>query len=701
MTNFHSFFTGFAFRRGWLAAACLLGALSAPAQKMPKQLQLDQVFDMPFIQQLLTQDMTQAVYLGRLGRVQDMERILEQVAERLPDHPVPSYNLACAKARLGKTDEALEWLARAVDAGIGNAVQIAQDPDLATLRGDPRYEILMERAGTVEPFAVARKAPEPAPVIRGVARVTEKNTAWDPRTGMLRCLFVFPEEAASGEAVRGNGEARDRVRAWYQAGEAAGNLRDLYDNRDRGHSRIADDGFPQLSLVEYGAEAKWRELEWGTQTLFLYNAVTLGNASVAATSGPYWRSMARRAYVDPRAMGALHAQYRMNHLYVYPEHKDHDPGHNGDGGGYGDVFCANTPYLVISQGSSGSDSAFLSAFALTLAALRPDTKQALAEKGLLMPTLQMLLRTSNQGIQDHRAYLSGAAHPTVFDGSKLDPLRMVERAHAITPDRLPPLAVLDIVEEDLGLPGVDYFHPTPGETLWTTPHAIARVVRSMQYRRRMVLSAKNSLDANGRPLTYHWAVLRGNPGQIEIRPRNDERSEVEIVVSYHERFPVAPGARLESNRVDIGAFVHNGEYYSPPSFISLFYLDNEERAYDEEGRIRSVQYSGGETPGNYVEPLLDVPKDWRDEYHYGPDGELTGWTRSFRGESLAFTAEGRLLVDPAPGGREPEARPVLYLGMPGEDDLPVLVPVVATPREAVSAASAAAEAQDAPPGSTP
>jgi hypothetical protein len=47
--------------------------------------------------------------------------------------------------------------------------------------------------------------------------------------------------------------------------------------------------------------------------------------------------------------------------------------------------------------------------------------------------------------------------------------------------------------------------------------------------------------------------------------------------------------------VDIGAFVNNGKYYSPPSFVTFFFLDHEARAYDEQGRILEIGYKTGET----------------------------------------------------------------------------------------------------------
>ena len=47
-----------------------------------------------------------------------------------------------------------------------------------------------------------------------------------------------------------------------------------------------------------------------------------------------------------------------NLLYVYPAHRDYDAKN-------GDLFPANTPYLLVSRGSSGSDKPFLDAIALT------------------------------------------------------------------------------------------------------------------------------------------------------------------------------------------------------------------------------------------------------------------------------------------------------------------------------------------------
>jgi tetratricopeptide (TPR) repeat protein len=70
----------------------------------------------------------------------------EEAAERLRDahrrHPEAGgilYNLACAEARLGNSDEALLHLARAVEIESRFAEIARDDEDLASIRDDPRF----------------------------------------------------------------------------------------------------------------------------------------------------------------------------------------------------------------------------------------------------------------------------------------------------------------------------------------------------------------------------------------------------------------------------------------------------------------------------------------------------------------------------------------------------------------------------------
>jgi hypothetical protein len=397
------------------------------------------------------------------------------------------------------------------------------------------------------------------------------------------------------------GELGKLLTLWYKEGTAAGNVGDWYDNRDGEHSPLDLRPYPQLRKVIYTeADVKARR-HWALQPRILPHVV-FGNSSTSAPpqmSG----SNVRTYYCSPDGLDILASQYTHNNLYIYPEHRDHDPGHNGVGDGYGDLYPTNTPYLLTSQGSSGSDQPFMRALPFTLAAFRPEVKKKLVETGLLMPTVQMILRSMNRHLSSPKEYLTGMAHPTVFEGSWVDPLAMVKRAHEITADRIPPLVKLLVVEERKAVAGKDFFEP-PGYTEQhsDTVSVIARIWRGRDRQRRLLVSAEESLDVNKKPLTFTWVVLRGDEKRIQIRPRNKAGSVAEIIVAYHERRPIAPGSPMESNRVDIGVFAHNGSYYSAPGFITFYSLDCEGRTYDEKGRPVEIGYGMGETEWKLTDP---------------------------------------------------------------------------------------------------
>ncbi len=63
------------------------------------------------------------------------------------------YNVACLYAVEGRTDEALACLTTAVRRGFGNREWFARDPDMDSLRNDPRFEALMGQLDAGQPGA--------------------------------------------------------------------------------------------------------------------------------------------------------------------------------------------------------------------------------------------------------------------------------------------------------------------------------------------------------------------------------------------------------------------------------------------------------------------------------------------------------------------------------------------------------------------
>ena len=55
------------------------------------------------------------------------------------------YNLGCGYSLLGEADRALEALRGAVDAGYSDAERLVDDPDLESVRSDPRFDALLDR----------------------------------------------------------------------------------------------------------------------------------------------------------------------------------------------------------------------------------------------------------------------------------------------------------------------------------------------------------------------------------------------------------------------------------------------------------------------------------------------------------------------------------------------------------------------------
>lgn len=71
---------------------------------------------------------------------------LAVATEARPADPYLHYNLACAQARSGNEEGALESLSSALDLGLPQPLQMESDQDLASLRELPRFRALIERA---------------------------------------------------------------------------------------------------------------------------------------------------------------------------------------------------------------------------------------------------------------------------------------------------------------------------------------------------------------------------------------------------------------------------------------------------------------------------------------------------------------------------------------------------------------------------
>ncbi len=131
---------------------------------------------------------TRLVAAFRDGLYDEALTLCDRQAELLPDRPEPVYNAACALARLGRTGEALDRLARAIDLGYADPDHMKADPDLAAVRDDDRFATLL---------AKARAKAEARPYEKGAALPGVRTVEGLPEGGLRYRLRMRPGASAA------------------------------------------------------------------------------------------------------------------------------------------------------------------------------------------------------------------------------------------------------------------------------------------------------------------------------------------------------------------------------------------------------------------------------------------------------------------------------------------------------------------------
>jgi tetratricopeptide (TPR) repeat protein len=109
-------------------------------------------FEIGFFERVLAHEPHNLAALEVLGhaytRAGEIEKGLEidrRLAALLPRNAIVHYNLACSLSLLGRIDEALDVLRRAISLGYSDFEFLARDPDLVNVRRDARYLALLKR----------------------------------------------------------------------------------------------------------------------------------------------------------------------------------------------------------------------------------------------------------------------------------------------------------------------------------------------------------------------------------------------------------------------------------------------------------------------------------------------------------------------------------------------------------------------------
>ena len=648
--------------RSWARCTALALTLALPfpglAESAPGYSGIG-VFELPAIARAEEAILTRA----RLGSAEESAAQLSGLIARYPD----AWRLRLLAAGLavarGDKDGAVTALLEADRLEAPGLREILSGDEFAEIAADPRLAAIGGHP------AQQPAPPEPGLISGGQARVTPGNSTWDPERRRIVTRFAFPPILRTHSFAQNPPPGPlQELQQLVRRGQAAGNTGDLYDNRDGGHSALPQGAREQLSHVVYGPQAEAAGLHYGLNTALLFDAPTFGNSSTALT-GQLWRSQPRHALTTPGGPQSLWELYTNNHIYVFPEHTDHDP---VAGGGQGDVFPALTPYMLISQGSSGSDQPILEAIKTILAAFPPDVKERLRHERLIAPAVQKVFRSGLTGLGPE-GILDPLAHPSVFLAESIDLAAMIRTAQQMRPETLPGLTRIRVLRESP--PHASVFAERLSERLFDTPAAVARVWRGGQFTRSFVLGAAETVDPNGRDLTFHWRVLRGDPDRIRTKPLDEAGTRVEVEIDWQEPAPVPGRAEITSSRVDIAVFADNGAEISAPAYFSLLFPAHERRTYDAMGRpLRIDRRRDGADA--YADPLIWPVQDWEDRFDHAADGTLLGWVRTDDQGTRQYTPHGLEVLETGEDGRPAIARQVGYRvePVPGHGTRVVIVP---------------------------
>ena len=468
----------------------------------------------------------QFVIAVRGGNTAQMETICRKGVALLPDDPTWHYNLACSLAYFDKReDDALDALEKAIDLGFRDRAAIANDKDLKRLEKHRRYAELLEYADLMKtrPLLLGPMATVDATGLFGQPiALGEQNMGWDFDAG----CFVAHLKLAQASA--------------------GGNVGDLYMNRDRQHALLNVGGYPGLTVVSLDKGGRDRRLDVDMPNV-LFPYPVFGNCSRALLDSLYWRSIPRQMMTtDSAELNRMARFYLSNQTWVFPANADYPPvGTNGD------VFASITPYWMTTAGRSWSDLPYLRLALEVSRSLKPDVKKEIVRRGLLAPTIQVLIRKSFHSVTNEADYLGARAHPTAFPSGGVNKSRLVAAAKALTADAIPPLAVVSVSADQPAEPA-----KFP-ELTYATGFAWAYVLRSDAWTRTFVISAKGASE---------FAFVQTHGSGVDVKVEKEAPDRAKVTIDRHGMLP--------TNRVDIAVFGRNpGTGWGNPSYVSFARMD--------------------------------------------------------------------------------------------------------------------------------
>lgn len=547
------------------------------------------------------------------------------------------YNIACAQAMQCKTNDAMETLERAYREGYREVEHTQKDSDLKCLFENSRFKALLKK--------MAEDPTPPHPPMSPVDQVvshSETNTTWDIR----RTVFFAGIDASSqikqlaqNKKRQYSGPLSKQILFWEEEGTADTQFPLLYINRDGNNSYFKKDQYPELLFLQYPQAMIQREQHIGEPNSIYYNVNNMlyfpvvGSCGMAVIRPDFTSSLVNVYALDQQAILRQSLIALANQLYFYAAGTDYTKEQ-------GDQLYFNFPLSISVAGNAGAEKKFVEASIAAVAAMQPSVRDILTTKGMLGLALNKLIRTSQKAVKKPEDYLTGAAHPPVFEPDQLDVEKMVRQAHALDIYQTPP-PTFGTVEVSKALQADSDLPPLRSEILCDTPLCKCMAFRGHAYTRRYTIQTKPENKSH----KIHWVCLQGLPGKVRLTADPKVPNQIIADVDYHPIFEqTTPGGKkIRTSRVDIAAISEHLGSYSIPIVFSIFFLPDETRQYAPDGKLVSVDYTIPQA--DFHGKKLQVRRNWKDVFHYDKAGGVNGWAR-YRGLTCDhYTKEGYKIIE--------------------------------------------------------
>lgn len=589
-------------------------------------------YDMPdYTEKFSELDRTQNWFEeDRENRAEDFADAAREGIRLKIEPPIWYYNYACALARMGQKDEAIQALEQAIAAGYDESDHAKEDDDLASLRTDARFKKLMAMSDEIKRnWRLPQKS---AAIEAGVIRLDESNIYWGLRdssymvdvTGATSNTLIYlnhnaeyrPAPVGDMVTVEYAEELQDRGRT---CGAANFNFQDVQARK------------PIPTILDCAA---------------LYEEDRTNDV----------QSVAARMWGDSDASWNEAWHLYENVLGVYDIGTDYADDRV-------DRIFGWSPVLLACHSQEESDD-LVRICSEAWRALKPEVR----EKGGIRQLLGVI-RRGQKGVKTEQDFMSSSAQRPAIPVENIDEEKVLSIASKLGKP-YPEIPFISRSALSFETTAVTDLKSSPYDqsVLSSSPHHVAYVARWAEK------TGKIEVVVNRGEGELMWKVLQGDPSKIRFTKKASITKKaptagvdvicdvMEIACDYHEAFDVMlpNGKKMKSTRVDIGCFRVEDGVVSCPAIVSIYYMPAEKREYGEDGLLQSIDYTKPQIPGWM--PRLCPKANFKDEFHWNKAGKCTGWTRTdSAGKKTEFTHDGFVVMTRDGQGRPLDVRRSLLM----------------------------------------